>query len=532
LISGEARKLESLIDEACLVNPLLKQGRAQATWQYLAFCEDMLLKELWNEDKSPQRMSMFTDYLVNNMQYPIRWIWSHCKKVGYVAQNWSDSNYEAAWKLMELADEYSPFETVFIYGSAGYLDLEVNGNEIVPSKSVNDLRYEAYDRLLSCDKGPQERADPTELFLAVASTVKVKHDRFAYTLNPGIVAFAKQVMRPVDKESLVLPANWQLPDFSFGDFQSVVSTTRAIAMIHNFARREAARRGCGAMGIRDSVFVTTQHDFVQRLKNYTRLDSAKIEKIIGTLTYGNSGVRNPDPALQPFIPLYGDKIAISPSLWTGIDAERNFCVLCNRIEELKSHYSRLSEDRSSLMKTELERRLGASGLRFWSGSIPGRADLPDIDLAIIDDNAGVCLILELKSFIKPAEPREIIDRSKEIAKGVSQSRKLREFHDQQPSVLPALMSGRLEIRMHFGVVSQNSIGSEVVQDNSVFVVQLSHLVKRILAEGLNSSVHWLKERDYLPKAGEHFELVEADHTVAGVRLRWYAIRPLVADVYN
>jgi len=286
------------------------------------------------------------------------------------------------------------------------------------------------------------------------------------------------------------------------------------------------------MGIRDSVFVTNQYDFVQRLKNYTGMDAAKIEMIIRTLTYGNSGVRNPDPALQPYIPLNDDKIAISPSLWIGIDAERNFCVLCNRLENLKKHYSRLSEDRSSLMKIELERRLGASGLRFWSGSIPGRVDLPDVDLAIIDDNAGVCLMLELKSFIEPAEPREIIDRSKEIAKGVSQSRKLREFHAEEPSVLPALMSVRPEITMHFGVVSQNSIGPEVVQDNSVFVVQLLHMIKRILSEGLNETARWLIERAYLPTTGEHFEQVETDHIITGVRLRWYAIRPLIADVYN
>lgn len=80
--------------------------------------------------------------------------------------------------------------------------------------------------------------------------------------------------------------------------------------------------------------------------------------------------------------------------------------------------------------------------------------------------------------------------------------------------------------------SQNSIGSEVVQDESVFVVQFSHLVKWILAEGLSATAFWLTERAYLPKAGENFEQVETDHTVAGVQLRWYAIRPLIAEVFN
>jgi len=532
MISDEVRRLETLLDGACLSNPLLKLGRAQATWQYLAFCEDMLLKELSNEDNSSQRTSMFTDMLVNNMRYPIRWIWNHCKNVGHVSRNWNDANYEAAWKLMEVAGEYSPFETAFIYGSAGHLDLKANGNEILPSRFLTDLRYEAYDRLLSCDRGSEEKADPKELFLAVANTVKVKGDRFTYPLNHKIVAFAKDVMRPVDNDSLVLPTNWQLPDFSFGEFQSVISTTRAIAMVHHFARVIAARKGCDGMGIRDSVFVTGQYDFVQRLKNYTGMDASKIEIIVRILTYGNSGVRNPDPALQPYIPLNEGRIAISPSLWIGIDAERNFCVLCNRLENLRTHYSRLSEDRSTLMKAELERRLGASGLRFWSGSIPGRTDLPDVDLAIIDDSANVCLVLELKSFIEPAEPREIIDRSKEITKGISQSKKLRGFHGQEPSVLPALTGVNPITSMYFGVVSQNSIGTEVVQDETVFVVQFSHIVKRILTEGLAATAQWLTARAYLPIAGQHFERVETDHEIAGVRLHWYAIRPLVTDVFN
>lgn len=151
MISVEARELESLIDEACLANSLLKLGRPQATWQYLAFCEDVLLQELLSEDRSSQRIAMFTDMLINNMQYPLRWIWSHCQNAGYVSQSYNSANYEAAWILMDLANEYTAFETAFVYGGAERLNLEANGNQIVPSKLVNDLRYEAYDRLLACD---------------------------------------------------------------------------------------------------------------------------------------------------------------------------------------------------------------------------------------------------------------------------------------------------------------------------------------------------------------------------------------------
>ena len=52
--------------------------------------------------------------------------------------------------------------------------------------------------------------------------------------------------------------------------------------------------------------------------------------------------------------------------------------------------------------------------------------LPDVDLAIISDSEKMCLLLELKWFIDPAEAREIIEKSEEIEKGISQVLQLKQ----------------------------------------------------------------------------------------------------------
>ncbi len=530
-LPDSVKQLETEIDNACLGNQLLRCGREQALWWYLAFCEDILFRQLSSESEGLQRTACFTDYLVNTMKYPIRWIWSHCSCNGRLDREFNDDCYDWAWNLSKLAERYDPFETVYIYARAGYLQLDVVGAELVCSAWDEDVRYEAYDRLLGVESDVLS-ADPHGLFHAVANSVEVKGDRFRYGITPEFMAYARESMRPIEQVSSRLPRSWRLPDYTLGDFHDVTATIRCLAMIHHFARSIAAAKGCAALGIRDAVLLVKPHELVKHVAEYTSLPQSTVSAVVGDLRYGDAGVVNPDPALQPIVPLGLDRLAISPALWLSLDVERNFCVLANRLPHMKSAYSELSHDRSKILSNEIQRELRRLPVHFWTGSIPGRPDLPDIDFAIIDSLGRVCLILELKSFIEPAEPREIIERSEEIAKGVSQSRKLKEYHARCASHLEQLLDIEPGFRFYFAVASKNSVGLSIVQDDDVPVVRASHLVQQILDVGVSQACEWLESRRYLPIEGEHFDRVELTHEVADRTLRWYAIRPLVQYLHN
>ncbi|MCG8653778.1 MAG: hypothetical protein MI861_28325 [Pirellulales bacterium] len=234
--------------------------------------------------------------------------------------------------------------------------------------------------------------------------------------------------------------------------------------------------------------------------------------------------------MQPLLPLSNTKLAISPAIWLSLDVERNFCVLANRVPSARDAYSGMSQDRSKLLESMLRDELSSSSFRFWSGNIPGRPDLPDVDLVLIDSASKTSLVLELKSFIQPAEPREIIDRSSEIAKGVSQIRELREYAASHDREFHQLLNIDAEYRINFTVASQNSIGAGSVQDVSTPVIRASHLIDSLRVRGIASTCDWLESRAYLPIEGKHFDTVPTEHEVAGKTLTWYGIRPLVESL--
>ena len=158
--------------------------------------------------------------------------------------------------------------------------------------------------------------------------------------------------------------------------------------------------------------------------------------------------------------------------------------------------------------------------------------LPDIDLAIIRDSEKTCLLLELKWFIEPAEIREVIEKSQEIEKGISQELKLkRAFANNNERLLE-----KLEIdssyRLEGVVVSQNWIGNAQVQCPEIPVIQADHLIEKLkVAESLQSTMEWLKDRKYLPKEGEDFRVHITTHTIGDWSLKWYRIEPLISEAF-
>jgi len=181
------------------------------------------------------------------------------------------------------------------------------------------------------------------------------------------------------------------------------------------------------------------------------------------------------------------------------------------------------------MRERLTDTLADEGYRFISGNVP---NLPDIDLAIIRDSEKACLLLELKWFIEPAMVGEIIDKSEEIEKGISQSLQLKcAFAENRKPLLE-----KLEIDANYKlegiVVSDNWIGHAKVQSPEIPVIQINHLTAKLkAAESLRSAIDWLKNRKYLPKADRHFKVRNSTVTIGRWKLKWYEIEPLIKNTF-
>jgi hypothetical protein len=253
------------------------------------------------------------------------------------------------------------------------------------------------------------------------------------------------------------------------------------------------------------------------------------QSILNDLTYG-SQISRPDPAIQPIVRLANDQYVISPGLITSCSPERNFTVLLNQLPPQRSIYSRLVEQKEALMRDSMCESIASLHLRSFSGSIPGRKDLPDIDLAIISDIEKACIIAELKWFIAPAEAREIIQRSEEIQKGIAQMLRLSRAADVDHGMISDLLGIDSEYELVFVVISANSIGHGTVQDIRIPVINQDHLVKKLCSgTSFRGVVSWLRSRDYLPREGADYRVVPIVRRVGRWALEWYGIKPLLVD---
>ena len=533
-VSPELRKIEKEIDNHYKFNPLLKLPFATAAWSFLAFAELKILMDQFSQPTSQEQETMGNNF-VNELKQPMSWLLSACKPGGKIPFIYDHKVFQASRALFRLSKKYQWFEAAYTFASHGWVELELQGSTIQPAKEFfKGIEYEAYDRLIRAHQSDEALSlvdfsnFPTN---AIGHSVKIKADRFTYKLNPRIVSDTIKFMRPAFDIMFSLPIGWQFSRYSLGDFQSVFKPISAIAYIHAMVRREVMtlESEYNNMGYADSVYVPTCGELLKRVVRYSGVSDTKVRSIFDDLTYGNRGIKHLDPALQPLIKLDSQHYAIMPHLWLLLNPERNLTVLFNRIPSERKIYAKLVDEKEGLMKQRFTDDLSDKGFRFVDGNVP---NLTDVDLAIIRDSEKTCLLLELKWFIGPAEFREVIEKSEEIKKGISQVFKLKEAFDGNHKLLLEKLDIDSSYRLEGIVVSQNWIGEANVQSPEVPVIRADHLIAKLKAtESLRATIEWLMARKYLPKEGKDFEVHGITSTIGKWSVKWSTTRPLIKDAF-
>ncbi len=530
----DLRKAEQEIDNYYKSNSLLKLPFATAAWALLAFAEESMLKA-HNAGEGSQYYGVITDNFINDINAPMYWLYKSCQKGGHVPFVWDDGVFQSSWDLFNLGQEYRPFVTAYTYASHGSLELEILESTIRPADDFfGDIEYEAYNRLIKPHKSAKALSSidfgNVLPFNAIQHSLKIQNNRFRCKLNPRMVSETRASLKPIFDTLFSLPAEWQFSRYSLGDFRKVFEAISTIASIHLTARKLAIERGCAARGYADSIYVPTCNELLRRIVRYSGVSDAKVLSIFDDLTYGNRGIEHPDPALQPLIKLNSENYAIAPHLWIFSAPERNLTVLLNRLPSEKVIYAKLVKEKESLMKKRFANALANEGFRFIWGNVPNFAG--DIDLAIIKDSEKACLLLELKWFIEPAEVREIVNKSKEIEKGISQLFQLKHAFTENHKPLLEKLGIDSHYKLEGVVASDNWIGHARVQSPEIPVIQIDHLTAKLkAAESLRSAMDWLKDRKYLPKPDQHFKVHNSTATIGNWKLKWYEIEPLVKKAF-
>ena len=533
-LTRKLREIEEEIDLYYKSNPLVNLPFATAAWSFLVFAEDWRLKQMLRP-LTPQEYEAIADNLINELKDPMYWLYSACEPGCQIPFAYNADIYKASWDLFKLAGEYRWFVFAYTYFSRGWAELDLQGTTIQPTKDLfTGIEYNAYNRLVKPHQSEEALSSVNLDNLpidAIKRSLKVEGERFYYQLNPRMVSDTITVRKPIVDRMFSLPSEWQFSRYTLEDFRKVFEVISAMACIHAIAREIAASRDCVRMGYIDSICVCPIDDLLRQVVRYSRVPEPKVRSIFDDLSYGNRDILQPDPALQPLIKLNSETYAIMPHLWHSSSAERNLTVLLNKLPSEKEIYSKLVNEKEALMRNHCTTCLSTKDFRFTYGSVSD-PDLPDIDLAIIKDSEKVCLLLELKWFIDPAEAREVIERSEDIEKGISQVQKLKQAFENNNELLLERLKIDSSYRFEGVVVSENWIGNAQVQCPEIPVIQADHLIEKLkVAESLQSTMEWLKDRKYLPKEGEDFRVHITTHTIGDWSLKWYKIQPLIDDAF-
>lgn len=531
-VSPKLREIETEIDNYYKSNPLLKLPFATAAWYLLASGENWGRMQTLSA-KGTQHHTIIADDLVNELKDPMYWLYKDCEPNGQVPFVYNDDNFKASTDLIRLAREYRWFVLVYTGATNGWIDLDLQGSMIQPKGDFfTGIEYEAYDSLIkphrSQESLPSVNFDnfPIE---AIEHSLKVEGDRFRYKLNPRIISDTITVLKPLFDRMFLLPNEWQFRRYSLGDFREVFEVISTIAYVRSMVQTMAAAKECVNMGYADSIYVPTCNELLRRVVRYSGVSDTKVRSIFDDLTYGNRGIKHLDPALQPLIKLNSECYAIMPHLWLYCSAERNLAVLLNRIPAEKKIYAELVAETEGLMRQRFTDDLPDKGFRFIHGNV---LNLPDIDLALINDSEKACLLLELKWFIAPAEFREVIYKSKRIKEGINQSLKFKQAFANNYEPLLKKLGIDTSYRLETIVVSQNWIGYADVQSPEIPVIQADHLIAKLkVTDSLRSTMEWLKNRKYLPKEGEHFKIHRFTPRIGKYHLKWYGIKPLIKNAF-
>jgi hypothetical protein len=518
-------EIEREIDRAFASNTLKDEGYAQAVWTLLSVTEDYFLKVFQQQEDV---MDIFTDVHMNALTYPLRVCHRECpENRRRLKRQYIEGHYKLAWDWLELATNgYTDFHTLFPLWHRDRLELAVEGRRLSVTTRQQDKRYEAYNRVNLKDAKPASKlkAPLPDFEGLVALKTSGGKDWFRVNFDPELVEQLASALRPTLMQQHSLPDEWAFSGFTLAQFREVMITVQAMMTGWFATRCGVAAAGMIGMGFKSAVWVVPHQEFAARLNRYTEIEFTTLKTILDLLTFGSSGIRNPDIATQPLIDLRNGDYAVSPFVWMGTNPERNFCVLLNQIPEHRIVYSQLVNKKEALLRKEIEDFLKPLGLDARSGEVDGT----DLDLGIVDRNDRCCICLELKWFIEPAEIREIEERTQELKNGISQAKKIRGLWERKDSRLLKDILG-IEPDYHFCTVvaSQNWIGHAEAQDDEIPIIKIWHFLNHVSDCGsLRGAMDWLYERRYLPVAGTDFEVAPMEVTCGEWACEWYGIKLL------
>lgn len=494
---------EEEIDEHFRDTPIKKLGRYQSIVSVVL--ESQIAYSLFKASGfTDTEFSIASDNLTACLNFQIRC----CKEYFSITNDKlkfqiDEETFQNAIEWREKAMAYNTFCLMFPMHHKKKVQLKViEGNNLIAQRANIDYAYEYYNRIHNY-RHPETSVilDPNSIYTDVRNNIFESSGLYFVRFNPKLYTVIEKNMSGFFRARAFLPDHWTFSEFSLSEFRCVYKVLQVFSYCHLLLCQILVRNPESTDKISPLLF--DKNELISRTCRYSGVSKEQVNKVISYLIFGNCGNRSADISLQPIIDLGPNGYLLPANVILDSNNERNLCVLLNRIEADRRIYMRLVEEKEAHLRKKIIESISVLGISYEYGAIENS----DLDLALIDKERKICLFLELKWFIEPSEPRELIERSEEILKGINQVKNIINLWKTNKSDIIHNKFFIDDSYTCYGVVASVCfIGTPDIQDSNVPVVNVWHLIK-VLNElnCLESTMNWLRSRGYLPVENVDFQ---------------------------
>lgn len=527
-------ELEALLDQTYLSNPLPHSNRALAIWYCLLASEDAQ-RNLFGRS-ADQLSSASLIFYLDRFKYSMRYALARIAKETHdlcwptLPRKIVGKLHIPASRLMLAGLDYSLAAQLCGALRTGTAVCRkepdawrVNIDETHHDKAYGALELMGIPKRSSITAGlylyywiRQPRQAP-EVLEAIAASTVVQAELVNYRYRQGLAVALSQAMR---QEPPLIPQDWVFP---WSDLKGtrlllnalLIRCTYHMVAVHFGALGHGLRGG----GVSSLVLVLTVNELVDDLELLSSVPRSHIQKFVHALSWGRA-TTNPDPALQPFIPLGNGNLAVPCIHVMTSDQERNLLSLQARIDSASFNSQSWRFERDMVASLAAQRLVDSVQL-LTNVRLQVEQTEEEIDAVLVDKVARQLLMCELRWMLPPGDPREVQNRKSEALKKVDQLARKVELIIRDPSTAAAQLLGPDNGASEgdwtvTGVVLIAGYGGTRSPSERFPIIPVT-LFERALsrAGSLAELSAWCLGLKWLPVEGKHFKLMSMTLELSG-----------------
>lgn len=539
----QIRKIETYIDNYHKEKDIFNIDRVKLLTNLLIVFEDMCRLEMPMRIMNGEDMNIIINSNADSLDMALKWIFE-CSN-NYIQHEKNilvdGGLYIQLRKLMDEAYKYRSICDLYVLWSRKRSEAQLYYNKNVEGvyfKYIinSDVNREVYD-LIRSNKKKNTRLDSINIYNIsrdlqhIIENSKIDDDKstIEYEIDHKIWNKAWSNSMNIINEVSELPDDWILGNFKIREFKEYWCVLLTKCMIHMGVCMLSGTKG-GA--INSCIIDIDKNELEQLVLKHTSLDTNKIKYFIDMTTY-RKGV---DVIWSPIIPLYSNRIVISPHLIMIGNMERNLISLINKIDQ--ASYSKVSSNKEPVMIEQFMQKIENYGNIVAEYSKPLPDPLPDMDLVLFDKDSKILFIGELKWLLSTDSIQEVYARDEDISKGVKQAKLIKLYCEKniKDTLNRAYGKNCYEVEKVFTcVITRNNIGTSYL-DDSINIIDEDKFFELMKAYkgNLDSVVNYIEKLEFLPELNKDYKIIKKEIDYAGYKFKFDSIKVVnrVRDISN